>query len=65
MHEHRPVSKRQRSLPLSSDAEGRGYLGAWRKDETIREPGTLEVKVRNDCVNKSESSCYEMSILER
>ena len=63
MHEHRPVSKRQRFLPLSSDAEGRGCLGAWRKDETSREPGTLEVKVRNDCVNKSESSCYEMSIL--
>ena len=37
MHEHRPVSKRQRSLLLSSDAEGRGCLGAWIKDETIRE----------------------------
>ena len=65
MHEHRPVSKRQRSLLLSSDAEGRGCLGAWRKDETIREQGTLEVKVRNDLVNKSESSCYEMSILQQ
>ena len=37
----------------------------WRKDETIRELGTLEVKVRHDRVNKSESSCYEMSILQR
>lgn len=65
MCEHRPVSKHQRSLLLSSDAEGRGCLGAWRKDETIREQGSLEVKVRNDCLNKSESSCYEMSILQR
>ena len=39
--------------------------GVWRKDETIREQGTLEVKVRNDLVNKSESSCYEMSILQQ